>query len=98
MYRQGETDMKNSSKKTIVRLSIIGVLVLVLVSCKHEHKFGEWETYIEASCGSNGEQIRKCSCGATETKNLPAVAHTWKPATCMSPMICKTCGEELVVG
>ncbi len=36
------------------------------------HSFGEWVVTVEPTCTEDGEQVRTCHCGETETQILPA--------------------------
>lgn len=37
---------------------------------KHEHAYGAWRTYSEATCGDPKMEIRECVCGAIETRTV----------------------------
>ena len=60
--------------KKIVILLLAFTLCLALVSCDlvnnfmHEHAYGEWETKTAATCTEAEVEVRKCSCGAEETR------------------------------
>lgn len=47
---------------------------LALTACDddHTHSYGEWETGVEATCTSKGVKSRTCSCGQTESEEIPA--------------------------
>lgn len=47
-----------------------------------EHVFGEWETSKEATCTENGEEIRHCECGETETRVVEATGHNYVDGVC----------------
>ena len=47
-----------------------------------EHVFGEWETTKEATCTENGEQVRHCECGETETRVVEATGHNYVNGVC----------------
>ena len=42
----------------------------------HTHAFEEWSTVKNPTCTENGEMIRYCSCGETQTKTIPFTGHT----------------------
>lgn len=64
-------------KMFILTFSLVLLLTaLTLVSCGHEHEWGEWTTTKAATCTSEGSQNRTCECGETETKTIPAIGHT----------------------
>ena len=60
--------------KKLVILLLAFTLCLALVSCDlvnnfmHEHAYGEWETKTAATCTEAEVEVRKCSCGAEETR------------------------------
>ena len=35
-----------------------------------EHTYGEWEIVKEATYAEKGSEVRKCSCGNTETRDI----------------------------
>jgi len=41
----------------------------------HKHDFGAWNVIKEATCTSDGEQERTCSCGEKETQPIKAKGH-----------------------
>lgn len=62
---------------------------------EHSHNYGEWEISTEATCSMEGEKIRYCECGETETKSVPKIEHKWVEATYESPKKCSVCGETI---
>ncbi len=39
------------------------------------HSFGEWEQTKAPTCTDDGEEIRTCACGETQTRKIPALGH-----------------------
>jgi len=82
---------------------------LVGVKSDHVHSYGEWTVTTPATCTAEGVETRTCSCGSTETRSIPTVAHTaGEPvrenevaATCFaagsyeSVVYCAVCGAEM---
>ena len=72
----------------------------------HVHFFGEWETVKKATCTDDGEKIRNCNCGETETGIIASSGHTpipdlGKAATCTLDGLtngshCSTCNIVLI--
>ncbi|MCL2070828.1 MAG: peptidoglycan DD-metalloendopeptidase family protein [Oscillospiraceae bacterium] len=50
---------------------------LFMKSVSHAHSYGSWSTTKSATCTADGQQQRKCSCGATETKSIAKLGHNW---------------------
>ena len=55
---------------------------LSLFGCKkepaepaHQHSFGEWFLQAAARCNGEGREERRCECGFTESRTLPATPH-----------------------
>lgn len=48
-------------------------------ACQYLHtcEYGEWETVTEATCTEKGEQKRSCTCGKSETQEIPATGHSY---------------------
>ena len=67
--------------KKIVLYCLI-TLTILLSSCNtnevHTHAFGEWETVKEANCTEDGQRVRTCSCGESETEVITAIGHIYK--------------------
>lgn len=70
----------------------------------HTHVYGEWYEKTAPSCTEPGVEARTCSCGAEETRNVPAKGHVegeaeTVPATCTengrSVVKCKVCGYPI---
>lgn len=59
------------------------------------HAYGEWVVTTSATCKTEGEETRACSCGATETRKIATVAHTageWEETKAPT---CTEKGEEV---
>ena len=74
--------------KKLVVLLLALTLCLALASCDfinnflHEHEYGEWETKTPATCTDAEVEVRKCSCGAEETRTGDAaVGHNMVSAS-----------------
>ena len=72
-------------KKVLLFLALTVVVLMCFASCsmdqpqtppsEHTHNFGEWETSKNATCSSEGEMIRYCSCGESQSKTVSMLAH-----------------------
>ena len=63
-------------KKFISIVALICMLATCLVSCGHEHEWGNWESEYEskATYSKNGIERRICnSCGEEEQRDVPAL-------------------------
>ncbi len=56
----------------------------------HSHNYGAWETTVQATCTTDGEQVRECSCGEVQKKTIKATGHTEVIDAAVSP----TCTEN----
>ena len=91
-------------KKIITFLAVIIISLFCLCACGtesgetttdagHIHAYGEWQTVREADCVNAGERERTCSCGETETEEIPALGHIGGTAeNCKSRAKCERCG------
>ncbi len=78
--------------KTILALSLaLLASVFIFSACnseQHVHQYGEWTMTRAATCAESGEEARYCSCGDTQTRELPIKDHFYgewvvvKAATC----------------
>ena len=55
----------------------------------HIHKWSEWSTAKPSTCSEEGEAIRTCECGASQSHPINTLAHTVDskvvtPATCLA--------------
>ena len=60
----------------------------------HVHEFGEWELVKKPTCTETGEEVSRCACGETKSKELFTVAHTfgeWEDTILPS---CEQAGEK----
>lgn len=77
-------------KSIIIVFMIMLTSVLMLSSCKkdeHIHSC-EWQTTVNPTCENKGTQKGVCSCGYTETKEIPAKGHYFVAG------ICTDCGKK----
>ena len=62
-----------------------------VVCTEHTHAFGAWTVTTPATCTASGAETRKCACGETETRLLPATGHT----DANKDGKCDLCGQTL---
>ena len=62
-----------------------------VVCTDHTHAFGDWTVTTPATCTASGAETRKCACGETETRLLPATGHT----DANKDGKCDLCGQTL---
>ena len=81
--------------KHTVSLILILCMLLALSSCSlfHKHEYGEWTTFRNATCTTEGTKQRTCSCGEKERLPIEPLGHSWQEATCTSPKKCARCGK-----
>ena len=64
----------------------------------HTHSWSAWTQTKAPTCTEPGTETRTCSCGATETRPVNALGHTWQETapTCTEAgsKTCKTCGKQ----
>lgn len=98
-------------KRFFATLALFTSLVLVACGGKQQcekHKFGSWETTVEATCQREGKKQRKCSvCGFVDVQDISKASHEYvsdparesenRAATCSAEGVeylkCKNCGE-----
>lgn len=64
----------------------------------HSHSWSAWTQTTAPTCSSAGEETRRCSCGAKESRSVAATGnHSWSETapTCTATGVktCKTCGK-----
>ena len=101
--RGGKIIISVSGLGYISAISII--VVLIVLSCRCEHIYGEWITVSQPSCTEIGLSERYClkECGNKETKEIPLISHSYgewkttKKATCINEgikeSVCSGCGD-----
>ena len=62
-----------------------------VICTDHTHAFGAWTVTTPATCTVSGAETRKCACGETETRLLPATGHT----DANKDGKCDLCGQTL---
>ena len=62
-----------------------------VICTDHTHAFGAWTVTTPATCTASGAETRKCACGETETRLLPATGHT----DANKDGRCDLCGQTL---
>ena len=62
-----------------------------VICTDHTHAFGAWTVATPATCTASGAETRKCACGETETRLLPATGHT----DANKDGKCDLCGQTL---
>ena len=100
--------MKNTNKRLFALFTCLVLVVcalLALTSCGEctEHKFGEWETTVAATCTTEGKRVRTCQndkCEEKEEETILALGHDYEttvttPATCQADGVkTTTCKRE----
>lgn len=76
----------------------LNVRVTVSPQCRpEEHEFGGWTVVSAASCEAAGSEGRVCeSCGAEETREIPATGHSFRPGSFFCENGCGTSNPDLV--
>ena len=59
------------------------------------HSYGEWTVKTAATCEAAGEEVRTCSCGAAETRELAATGHSFGQWSVKTAATCEAAGEEV---
>lgn len=64
----------------------------------HSHSWSAWTQTTAPTCSAAGEETRRCSCGAKESRSVAATGnHSWSETapTCTATGVktCKTCGK-----
>ena len=64
----------------------------------HTHSWSGWTQTTAPTCTAAGVETRTCSCGATETRPVNPLGHTWQETapTCTEAgsKTCKVCGKQ----
>ncbi len=58
------------------------------------HTYGEWKETTAPTCTEDGEKVRECECGASETAAVGALGHDWGEWTETKKATCTEKGEE----
>lgn len=60
-------------KIIVLTLMVLAASTLILTSCgqSHEHKWSEWEPYIDATCYVAGQEKSTCECGEVRYREIP---------------------------
>lgn len=61
----------------------------------HQHEWSEWTVGKEATCVEAGYEIRTCSCGGQEKRELPALGHDWSDWTVTKEPTADADGEKV---
>lgn len=80
--------------KRLISSLLIFACCLSLIGCGHSHEYGEWVVTKEATCIEDGEKVRTCSCGETETEIIPAAGHSYGEPKVIREVSCEKNGEE----
>ena len=86
-------------KKILCSAVLLLAIVCALVSCgndpapTHTHSYDQWTTTKSATCKEAGTEVRYCSCGDTQTREIPKTTnHNWVEASATAPKTCSVCG------
>ena len=60
-------------KRIIIILLAICALTPSLISCKHEHEWGNWQIEQAATILTDGSEFRTCECGERETRTIAKI-------------------------
>lgn len=59
-----------------------------------KHSFSEWKVTKAPTCTVKGEEIRTCSCGYKETREVDALGHNLVATDASDLSVCKKCNRE----
>ena len=62
---------------------------------EHKHTYGSWTVSRKATCTADGQKVRKCSCGSSETAKIPATGHTYGKWTVSREATCTVEGQKV---
>ena len=95
--------MKKAFGFSIFALFLLIPCTMILSACSasHTHQFSEWNVITAATCTTEGQEERSCSCGETNTRTIAALGHTETVLSAKDPTctltgltegkICSTC-------
>ncbi|MBO5931260.1 MAG: hypothetical protein J6Q70_03390, partial [Clostridia bacterium] len=89
--------------KKLLAIVLIVAAISVMISCEHEHDFGEWQITKQATCTEEGLRVRSCNnCEEKISIVIDTLDHSfgeWKtttPSTCersgLDERVCINCG------
>ena len=73
---------------------IHGSLTVTAQYTSEAHTYGEWKETTAPTCTEEGEKVRECECGASETAEVGALGHDWGEWTETKKATCTEKGEE----
>ena len=79
-------------KRFIFTVIIIASALIFLSSCNHEHSFSDWDVKEDSTCVDEGEKVRRCECGETESAYIEKKPHTVTEISAIQPG-CTTYGN-----
>lgn len=84
----------SSNGATAEVCSVCGVIKANSVKLveKTSHAYGDWTTYVEATCTGDGVQYRECSCGAKEYQTVDKLNHDYGSTVNVVKPTCTTGG------
>ena len=62
-------------------------------STEHVHKYGEYKTLTKATCITPGVEVRTCSCGEIDSREIKALGHDWDNGTVTAKSTCTIDGK-----
>ena len=80
---------KETTTAPVATTTIIITTAPVTTTAPHVHEWGEWKVSTEATCTTNGEEKRVCSCGEYETQVIKSTGHNYE-----SVITAPTCTEK----
>ena len=82
-------------KRILFLLIALLLCTVALYACGHTHEYGEWEQTVAPGCVSEGEEVRKCACGESETRSVAATGiHSFGKWKTLTAATCKKEGTE----
>ena len=88
-------------KKTLTLVFALIATLILLVSCTHQHRFGDWKVLKSASCTENGLEARYCACGEKQSEVIYAKNHNYINGLCTfcnEQATPATCQHKNIVG
>lgn len=93
-HTEGYWEITEDGTVRTLTCSVCGFPMRTEKEPEHAHKWSDWTVNVDATCEDKGTEIRGCSCGLTEKRDISSIGHSFSNWTLEYESGCGVSGKS----